>query len=159
NGVLFSRQLRVSADPDAEIAPPLRQSIFLLGHVRPTGATSGLSSDRIAQLLTNEPAAQAEGGTANPVARTNVEVVDIDLVDSADSPEGYAAVDAILLDSQLNLTLAQSQALEGWVRSGGHLLVALGKAGPTYVKSPLAAWIPIKVQGMARLGDLSAIES
>lgn len=159
NGVLFSRQLRVSAEPDADIVPPLRQSVFLFGHVRQPGSSGGLSSDRITQLLTSETAGQSEAGSA-PSARTNIEVVDIDTADSLPtSAEAYAAVDAIMLDSPANLTLAQSQALEGWVRSGGHLVVALGKVAPTFAKSPLAAWIPIKVQGMARLGDLSAIES
>jgi hypothetical protein len=159
NGVLMSRQLRVSAEPDADIASPLRQSVFLLGHVRQAGTSGGLSTDRITQLLTSESAGQPEG-SASPSARTNAEVIDMDGIDSLPTnAEGYAAVDAILLDGQVDLNLAQSQALEGWVRSGGHLVIALGKVAPTYVKSPLSAWIPIKVQGMARLGDLSAIES
>jgi hypothetical protein len=158
NGVLASRQLRVSGESEGDIAPPLRQSVFLLAHVRPAGAASGLSTDRITQLLSNE-AASPEGNAA-PTARPNIEVVDIEAADSLPAnSEGYSAIDAILLDGQLALNLAQSQALEGWVRAGGHLVVTLGKAAPTFAKTPLAAWIPVKVQGMARLGDLSAIES
>jgi hypothetical protein len=38
-------------------------------------------------------------------------------------------------------------------------VVTLGQAGPKFAQSPLASWIPIKVQGMQRLTDLSAIES
>ena len=37
--------------------------------------------------------------------------------------------------------------------------MTLGKSGEAYAKTPLAAWNPIKAQGMARLNDLSAIES
>ncbi len=158
NGVLASRQLRVSGEAEGDIAPPLRQSVFLLGHVRPAGTAIELSTDRITQLLSNEAAIPE--ANVNPTARTNIEVVDIEAANSLPTnPEGYSAIDAILLDGQLDLNLAQSQALEGWVRSGGHLVVTLGKAGPAFGKTPLAAWIPIKVQGIARLGDLSAIES
>ena len=37
--------------------------------------------------------------------------------------------------------------------------MTLGKGGPAYSKSALAAWIPVKVQGMLRLSDLSSVES
>lgn len=156
--VLFSRQLRASADPDADLPPPLRQSVFLIGHVR-SGASGALGADRIGSLLSGDSANLSEA-SAGPTMRPAVEVVDVDSVDSLPTnSDAYASLDVILLDGRADLDPAHSQAIEDWVRLGGHLVMTLGKAGQTYSKSPLAAWIPVKVQGMQRLSDLSAIES
>ncbi len=156
--VLFSRQLRASAEPDADLAPPLRQSVFLIGHVR-SRASAAFGADRVGSLLSGDIANSSEG-SAGPATRPAIEVVDIDSVDSLPTnSDAYASLDAILLDGTVDLDLAHSQAIEDWVRLGGHVVVTLGKAGQTYSKSPLAAWIPVKVQGMLRLGDLTAIES
>jgi hypothetical protein len=156
---LFSRQLHASADLDADVAPPLRQSVFLIGHIRAPAILGATASDRAAALLTGENANSPEA-TSSAGTRTFIEIVDIDSPDTLPSnADAYASLDAILLDGGAELTPAHSQAIERWVRSGGHLIVALGKAAQAYAKGPMAAWIPIKVQGTQRLGDLSAIES
>ncbi|HUE17145.1 MAG TPA: hypothetical protein VMR25_23405 [Planctomycetaceae bacterium] len=157
--VLFNRQLRVSADPDADLAPPLPQSVFSIGHVRAPAASGTHGTDRVAALLSGDNANLPEG-SASPATRPAIEVVDIDSLDSLPTNSAAcASLDAILLDGGVELDLAHSQAIEEWVRSGGHLIVTLGKSGQAFSKSPLATWIPIKVQGVQRLSDLSSIES
>lgn len=157
--VLFSRQLRASADPDADLAPPLRQSVYLIGHIRAPAASRPPGTDRVAALFTGDYANLPEG-SAGPSGRTTVDVVELDSLKSLPTnADAYASFDAILFDGGVEPNAAQSQAIEGWVRSGGHLIVSLGKAGPAYSKGAMAAWIPIKFQGTLRLSDLSAIES
>jgi hypothetical protein len=154
--VLFSRQLHTSADLDADVSPPLRQTVYLIGHIRAPGAST---TDRAAALLTGENANSPEA-VAGSGSRTNIEMVDIDSPEMLPlNSDAFASLDAILLDGGAEVNPAHSQAIERWVRSGGHLIVALGKAAQTYAKGPVAAWIPIKVQGTQRLSDLSAIES
>jgi hypothetical protein len=153
--VLLSRQIRVSADPDADLSPPLRQTVFLIGHVR--GSSPG--TDHVASLLSGESASGSEASAAF-VPRPTIQIIDIDSLDSLPArANAFTSLDAIVLDGQAELNSAQSDAIKDWVRLGGHLLVSLGKSGSAFSKGPLAAWIPIKVQGTLRLTDLSAIES
>ena len=75
-------------------------------------------------------------------------MVDLDTVESLPTvSDAYACLDVILLDGSAKLNDAQSHAIEDWVRSGGHLVVTLGKSGEAYAKTPLAAWNPIKRKG------------
>ena len=157
--VVLSRQVRVSSDLDADVAPPLRQTVFLIGHVRGSSPPTTAAADHLASILSSESANATEGSVAF-AARPAIQVVDIDSFESLPAQSStFASLDAILFDGRAELNSAQSNAIKDWVRLGGHLVVTLGKSGSTFAKSPLAAWIPIKVQGMLRLNDLSAIES
>jgi hypothetical protein len=157
--VLVTRQLHASAEPEADLAAPLRKSVFLIGAVHPASVSGTKGANRVALLLSSDADNSPDQGFS-PEMRPRIEVVDMDSFDPLPTnPAAFASLDAILLDGRVDLDLAHSQAIEAWVRSGGHLVVTLGKAGQTFSNSPLAAWIPIKVQGMLRLNDLSAIES
>jgi hypothetical protein len=157
--VLFTRQLHASADADADLAAPLRQSVFLIGAVHPAAASGAKAASRVGSLLSADAGNSPDQGSG-PETRTRIEVVDMDSTEPLPTnPAAFASLDAILLDGPVGLDLAHSRAIEAWVRSGGHLVVTLGKAGQTFSNSPLAAWIPVKIQGMLRLSDLSAIES
>ncbi|HEX4073183.1 MAG TPA: hypothetical protein VHX68_18525, partial [Planctomycetaceae bacterium] len=157
--VVLNRQVRVSADPDADVAPPLRQTVFLIGHVRGSSPSTTAAADHLASILSSESSSTTEGSAAF-AARPAIQVIDIDSFESLPAQSStFASLDAILFDGRAELNSAQSDAIKDWVRLGGHLIVTLGKSGPSFAKCPLAAWIPIKVQGMLRLNDLSAIES
>jgi len=157
--VLVARQLHASAEPEADLAAPLRQSVFLIGAVHRAAVSGAKEANRLGLLLSADAANSPDQGSS-PETRTRIEVVEMDSFDPLPTtPVAFASLDAILLDGRVDLDLAHSQAIEAWVRSGGHLIVTLGKAGQDFSNSPLAAWIPVKVQGMQRLSDLSAIES
>ncbi len=67
----------------------------------------------------------------------------------------------MLITERFDLDAARSQALADWVRSGGHLLLAIGRDASNFAKtSPaLASWLPVKIEGATKLRDLSPIES
>ena len=58
--VVFSRQVRVSADLDADVAPPLRQTVFLIGHVRGSSPPTTAAADHLASILSSE-SSQCDG--------------------------------------------------------------------------------------------------
>ena len=99
--VLLSRQVRVSADPDADVAPPLRQSVFLIGHVRGSSpASERTAADHLAPILSSETASTTEGNVAS-AARPAIQVVDIDSFESLPTNSStFASLDAILLDGR-----------------------------------------------------------
>jgi hypothetical protein len=158
---LTSKALRVSADAEAEVRAPFRQSIFLVANVqaaRKSPATG--KSDVIGRLLSagNETAS----GPAGSATRTWTEVVDIDSFAALPTrADAYDSFDAVLLMGRFDLDAAHSRALEQWVRGGGHLVISVGPGGNDFAKgSPeLAAWLPVEIQGTVKLRDLSPIES
>lgn len=54
---------------------------------------------------------------------------------------------------------AQSTLLQNWVRMGGHLLLSVGAETDAFEKSPLADWVPVKIDGQLPLRQLSGFES
>ncbi|MEZ6073008.1 MAG: hypothetical protein R3C10_22770 [Pirellulales bacterium] len=94
---------------------------------------------------------QRSGGNAEPIATAQVD-------DAAELPTrwfGYEGVDAVLLatsNPQVYRTLtvpgARIEALDRWVRLGGHLLLAGGSAAPTVLTegAPLAQFLPAVVE-------------
>ena len=57
------------------------------------------------------------------------------------------------------LTATQSALLQEWVRMGGQLLISVGAETDAFEKSPLAGWVPIKIDGRLPLRQLSGFES
>jgi hypothetical protein len=53
-----------------------------------------------------------------------------------------------------DLTPARSALLREWVLGGGNLLITVGSEEAAYRASPLAEWVPAKVEGGARLRQL-----
>jgi hypothetical protein len=161
--LLANQTLRISADPDADVRPPYRQSVFLIANVQAAGnketsATAKSDIKQIGRLLAaaNQSAALAGGGPT----RTRTEVVDIESFDALPTRgDAYDSIDAVLLAERFDLDAARARALEQWVLGGGHLIISIGRGGNEFAKTPLAAWLPVKVQGTVKLRDLSPVES
>jgi hypothetical protein len=52
-----------------------------------------------------------------------------------------------------------SSLLRDWVAMGGHLVLSIGSAAEDFRRSPLAAWVPIDVQGKTGFRQLVGLES
>lgn len=70
-------------------------------------------------------------------------VVDLDAVDAV----VMAAEDGYVVDE------ADSRALSEWVAAGGHLVVSVGSQRDTWLRSPLAGWVPIRAEADRQLSD------
>ena len=158
--IVTNKTVRVSGDPDADVHTPYRLSVFLVANVQAArDAASSTRSDitRIGQFLT---AANNNAPSAASAPRT--EVVDIESFRSLPTrPDAYDAFDAVLITERFDLDAARNRALQDWVRSGGHLLIAIGRDATNFAKtSPeLASWLPVEIEGTTKLRDLSPIES
>ncbi len=158
--VVTNKTVRVSGDLDADVHTPYRLSVFLVANVQAArDAASSTRSDitRIGQFLT---AANNNAPSAASAPRT--EVVDIESFRSLPTrPDAYDAFDAVLITERFDLDAARNRALQDWVRSGGHLLIAIGRDATNFAKtSPeLASWLPVEIEGTTKLRDLSPIES
>jgi hypothetical protein len=119
-------------------------------------------------------AAFANAGTpssgANPDAANDLHLARFEsLVQLPAQARALQSVDLLILptrppaaggDSILNqVTEKQDAVLQEWVRMGGHLLISVGAETAAYQKSPLAKWVPIKIDGQAALRQLSGFES
>jgi len=158
---LTNKALRVSADAEADVRAPFRQSVFLVANVQAASkmASSG-KPDTIVRLLSagNDIAS----GPAGPATRTWTEVVDIDSFAALPTrADAYDSFDAVLLMDRFDLDAARSHALEQWVRGGGQLVISVGRDGNDFSKSSpaLASWLPVQIQGAVKLRDLSPVES
>ncbi len=56
------------------------------------------------------------------------------------------------------LSEGQSEALRQWVQQGGHLVLSLSSVA-AWQASPLAAWVPVEVEGEAQVQQFSNLES
>ena len=119
-------------------------------------------------------AAFANSGTpssgANPGAANDLHLARFEsLLQLPAESRGLQSVDLLILptrrpaaggDSLLKqLTANQDAVLQDWVRMGGHLLLSVGAETDAYEKSPLANWVPIKIDGQTALRQLSGFES
>lgn len=159
NRVIWQRTLRVSGDPDSDLPSPLRQSVFLVGHLVSTNEAGQPQESRIRTRLMSDSSGQTGTGS-DSATHPQIDVVDVDSHDSLPTdPAAYSSLDALFLNGRVDIDQARSQAIEQWVRSGGHLVAAVGNVAKTFPTSPLAAWLPVKVTGAMQLRDLSAVES
>lgn len=133
--------LSVAADPSA--------FSFLNG--RRLGLVHTHSGARIESAV--PPQRNFRNPSASFITRPTVQVTLAGASDLPDKAAGYEGVDAVLLrcDAPLaGLTEAQTDALRGWVASGGHLLVTAG-ADPTGLTSSfLHDLLPASVNPVTR---------
>jgi hypothetical protein len=158
---LTNKTLRVSADAEAEVRAPFRQSVFLVANVQAARKSPAAGKlDVIGRLLS--AGNEAASGPAGSATRTWTEVVDIDSFAALPTrADAYDSFDAVLLADRFDLDAERSRALERWVGGGGHLVISVGLGGNDFAKSSpaLAAWLPVEIQGTVKLRDLSPIES
>ena len=57
------------------------------------------------------------------------------------------------------LTDRQWQALEAWVRQGGHLVLSVGIAVEEVARLPLASWLPIELKSQGSLRQFTRLEA
>lgn len=158
--VVANKALRVAADPEAEVHTPYRLSVFLVANVQAAhaAASSGRSEiTRVGQFLT-----AVNNALPNTASSPRTEVVDVDSFRSLPTrPDAYDAFDAVLISERFDLDPVRGRALQDWVRSGGHLLIAIGRDAKDFAKTApaLASWLPVKIEGTTKLRDLSPIES
>jgi hypothetical protein len=145
-------RVRMSESGGRDVLSPRRPSVFLLARIEPNSASS-------AEVNRTNPFSAAERA-AGAGSQGHVEVVDLASFEGlpADAT-AYASLDAIVLTDRFEIDAQRSRALEGWVRSGGHLVVTVAKGAESFVKSPLAGWLPVKIAAPTRLRELSALES
>lgn len=178
-GQVLAAQRVQSGDKLAAARPALRQDVLLwatLGH--PPGFESGPLHDVRSKSDASSPAAESSRAAVpenSPRADTGVQVQVVHLDSASALPDAgqgrlYESLDTLILvvgeksregdDWLLEITEDQSAALCDWVRTGGHLVLALGARAADYRSSRLAAWFPISVQAnLSELRQLPGLES
>ncbi len=73
-----------------------------------------------------------------------------------DEPGSLNAVDVVVMTQFDDMSVKASENLREWVSAGGHLVVA-GSDAKQFEASPLSTWLPVRVEGDARVRDLSGL--
>jgi len=153
---VWTSRLTPSTAADAPFRPQLRQEDELW-----------LSLARLPAAVAGTSESTGNRGEANPRL---VVVAGTAASDLPAETTGYAPVRVVVLPTRLagataegpslfqQLSPAQSDALAGWVRQGGHLVLSITQA-EAYVNSPLARWLPLEFDGELTLQQFSSLES
>lgn len=107
----------------------------------------GISAD---SLLASEDSAPAVGVELSSAADLPISQLD------------YDPIARVVLTAQAlgDLTARQSEALEQWVKSGGHVVVFLSQTKANWTKSPAIAWLPWQIgDSPVTVRDLTALET
>lgn len=74
-------------------------------------------------------------------------------------PRGRAwdALDVLFVSGDFPQDTEQSDAVEDWVRHGGHLVLAVGNRSDTYHSSPLSRWVPAGIGESRPVRELATI--
>ncbi|HID23190.1 MAG TPA: DUF4350 domain-containing protein [Planctomycetaceae bacterium] len=136
---------------------PLRQSdrlVLTLGH--PAGLAP--SSPRNAPPGRDETGAVARSKDSSPPEiRVVVELESPERLPT--DPRALASVEAVVVAGQYALPSDRVTALRRWVRSGGHLIIAVGSRLKELRETPLGRWLgEMAEMRAARISDLSGIE-
>ncbi|MGI4792383.1 MAG: hypothetical protein ACRYFS_26450 [Janthinobacterium lividum] len=127
-----------STSADFTGGPVSGSDSLLVGFGGDPGAFTFLNGCHTGPALPNAPATLPNRGMSNGVMPSTLQVAELATAsDLPDKAAGYAGVDSFLLRSDApldGLTEAQSNALKGWVISGGHLIVC-GGTDPTRFQS------------------------
>ena len=73
------------------------------------------------------------------------------------SSEAYDALNVLVLSQTFDLDAPSSDALAGWVRGGGHLVLAFGSKPDTWLSSPISGWAPVTADGAITVSDVASI--
>jgi len=141
--------------------PPLRQLdrlILTLGH--PAGLASSTGAPAASDGAMPGPS-QARGQTSRGNSSRFVRAVV-----ALESPEQFPfdaqcleSVDAVVIAGHYGLLEDQLAALRRWVRSGGHLILAVGSQLEQFLQTPLGRWLAeLAETRAAHIADLSGIE-
>jgi hypothetical protein len=98
-----------------------------------------------------QPAPDSRGAT---IARV-IEFQDASLLPP--TAEGLDALDLLVISGDVRIDAARGTAIDHWIRSGGHVVLAPGGAPEAYRSSPLAGWAPITVGDESNYSNLDAI--
>jgi hypothetical protein len=141
------------ANDSGVAAEPLGQGTALVATL---GSEAGIPAGD--EQSGDEPADSAE---ADEAARFLARLVPLANADQLPSePAGYDSLDVLIISGEYALDRATNDALEQWVRGGGHLIVSVGAGTSAYVGSPLAEWVPVEVApDPQRVRDLSGLET
>ena len=65
------------------------------------------------------------------------------------------AVDAIVIAAgdRYEITEADSRVMSDWVASGGHLVISVGAQRASWLKSPMAEWVPVRAAADRQMSD------
>lgn len=73
------------------------------------------------------------------------------------SREAYDALNVLVLSQTFDLDEGRSDALAGWVRGGGHLVLAFGGEPDAYLSSPVSDWSPVTAAGAITVSDVASV--
>jgi hypothetical protein len=163
NNVLATRRVRPDS-PELPL-PALRQSAHLWATL---GGPAGFG--KLADGGRSAGEAESRGGQPE---EESIHVADLDGPSRLPSAfRGYDALDTLIVAGDYDFDDDRSRALQQWVRTGGHLVLAVGSEVDAYLNSRIAGWIspsdspqtpaPVRFNRdspQVRLRDLSSIES
>ena len=145
------RRWRVTSSGEHALRPALKQSALLWATLgNPAGfQTSQPDNGSVQGRPAPSHSSQTEGSA--------VYVAELAAVDQLPvRPRDFDSLDALILAGQYDLGEGQNAAVRDWVRSGGHLIVAVGTEPVSYRNSRLAQWVPVAVaETPLRLADTS----
>lgn len=150
--------VRLTVDPDT-VSKPLRvvfrtsddrveESMSLRGH---------FTSQPLILLLTRHNVSPVL-----PVSQEHpVPIVSLEVAELPNDARAYAGVWSVALYEQSlrGLTEPQRRALEGWLRSGGMLLVLGGLHYALYQEPVTASFLPVGVRGLKRVNGLPVLKN
>ncbi|HLY26249.1 MAG TPA: hypothetical protein VKQ72_07910 [Aggregatilineales bacterium] len=114
-------------------------------------------TDLLFGMITESPRGTVDVQQAHTAA-TTAHQVNWHVENVPDNPQGLRSLDALVLTDvdTGNLTINQRQALDGWVRAGGHLVVT---GGPNWQRTQVgvAAMLPLMPNGTTTLTSLPSL--
>lgn len=136
------------ADGDAAgpAVRPARQSVKFLGVV----GFAGMIERTVKEANESESA----GDVGSERARL-IEFPDWNALPA--SGPGWDALDVLFVAETFPENDQQNAALRDWVRRGGHLVLAVGGRSDAFQSSPLAEWLPARVDGSRNVVDLAIV--
>lgn len=130
-----------SAASTAESVHASRQSVTFIGVLGPAeGFDQAFAADSGAST------AQASRVIRFPSA-----------ADLPTSREAYDVLNVLVLSQTFDLDAPRSDALAGWVRGGGHLVLAFGGEPDAYLSSSVSGWAPVTAAGAMTVSDVASV--
>ena len=154
--VIDRRRLTCSETPgaDIQIAKQSRPFWLLVGHVP---VRQHVVDTGAAEVKTSVVRSRAASELLKDVHRT-------ELASAAQFPtdaRSLTSYEVVVVAGQFDMSRQSSQALNDWVKAGGHLIVSVGTRAEELARSPVAEWVlgSGRTATVTELRDFAGIES
>ena len=159
---LAERQFRTESTGASDFRPALKMSSTLVATI---GKPAGFSNNATKGEPQSESSTSAGGSESGGLRVAELE----SYRQLPKNPIAFNGLDALVIAGDFDLSAKHNQAVREWVRSGGHVVLAVGSRVPDYLGSSLANWIsapgdnetpaPVPILGTSQLRDLNGLES